>query len=154
MVQFNSKLNTAWKVSVSRVFLARIFPHSDWICRDPSPYSVRMRENTDQNIPNTETFHAVEFKDFVPNFRIKTVDQPFFVDNCIDVVDATIYSERFSCLRLLFVPLKFQITSLFYGFIIFEKNMSKKVIWSKKLWFKFRKLCRKYDHIVHVTLLE
>ena len=64
----------------------------------------------------------------VPNFRIKTVDQPFFVDNCIDVVDATIYSERFSCLRLLFVPLKFQITSLFYGFIIFEKNMSKKVI--------------------------
>ena len=27
------------------VILVRIFPHSDWI----SPYSVRMRENTDQN---------------------------------------------------------------------------------------------------------
>ena len=32
-------------------FLVCIFPHSDWIRRDThiSPYSVRMRENTDQN---------------------------------------------------------------------------------------------------------
>ena len=29
--------NTAWKVSVCRVFAVRIFPHSDWIRRD-TPY--------------------------------------------------------------------------------------------------------------------
>ena len=39
---------TAWKVSVFGVFLVRIFPHSDWLRRDISLYSVRMRENTDQ----------------------------------------------------------------------------------------------------------
>ena len=36
-----------WKVSVFGVFLARIFLLSDWIRRF-SPYSVRMRENTNQ----------------------------------------------------------------------------------------------------------
>ena len=30
------------------VFLVRIFPHSDSIRGDTSPYSVRIRENTDQ----------------------------------------------------------------------------------------------------------
>ena len=42
----------AEKVSVFGVILVRIFPHSDWIRRDMeylSPYSVRMRENADQN---------------------------------------------------------------------------------------------------------
>ena len=49
---------TAWKVSVFLVFLVRIFPHSNWIRRDIpciSPYSVRMRENTDQK--NSEYGH-------------------------------------------------------------------------------------------------
>ena len=41
--------NPAWKVSVFEVFLVHIFPHLDWIQRDSiSPYSVQMRENTDQ----------------------------------------------------------------------------------------------------------
>ena len=46
---------TMWKVSVFGVILVHIFPHSDWIRRDTvhlspiSPYSVRMRENKDQN---------------------------------------------------------------------------------------------------------
>ena len=34
-------------VQIRSFFLVRIFPHSDWIRRF-SPYSVRMRENTDQ----------------------------------------------------------------------------------------------------------
>ena len=37
-------ITSAWKVSVFGVILVRIFPHSDWI-----QYSVRMRENADQN---------------------------------------------------------------------------------------------------------
>ena len=44
---------TAWKVPVFGVILVHIFPHSDWIRKDTlrkiSPYSVRMRENADQN---------------------------------------------------------------------------------------------------------
>ena len=42
--------DTAWKVSNTEFFLVRIFPHSDWIqeIRSISPYSVRMRENTNQ----------------------------------------------------------------------------------------------------------
>ena len=50
---------TAWKVSVFGVFLVRIFPHLDWILEIVriSPYSVEMRENTDQKTLNTDTFH-------------------------------------------------------------------------------------------------
>ena len=46
-------------------FLVRIFPHSAWIRRDTlylctSPYSVRIRENTDQKkTPYLGTFHVV-----------------------------------------------------------------------------------------------
>ena len=46
------------KVSVFGVILVRIFPHSDWIRREilrMSLYSVRMRENVDQN--NSEYGH-------------------------------------------------------------------------------------------------
>ena len=39
---------TEWKVYFFSVFQVCIFP-----------YSVRMRENTDQKTPNTDTFHAV-----------------------------------------------------------------------------------------------
>ena len=42
----------AWKVYVFRVVLVRIFQHLDWIRKDTdsiSMYSVRMRENADQN---------------------------------------------------------------------------------------------------------
>ena len=38
---------TAWKVFKYGVFLVCMFSHSDWILRI-SPYSFRMRENTDQ----------------------------------------------------------------------------------------------------------
>ena len=40
-----------------RSFLFCIFLHLDWI-----QYSARMRENTDQKTPNTDTFHAVFLK--------------------------------------------------------------------------------------------
>ena len=43
---------TAWKTSAFQVILVHIFPHSDWIRREilrTCPYSVQMRENTDQN---------------------------------------------------------------------------------------------------------
>ena len=46
-----SPSNTAWKVSVSWVFLVRIFPHSDWNRRD-TPYT---QENT--NKKNSEYGH-------------------------------------------------------------------------------------------------
>ena len=35
---------TAWRVSAFEIFLVRIFLHSDWY----SPYSVRIRENTNE----------------------------------------------------------------------------------------------------------
>ena len=44
--------NIASKEFVFGVILVLIFPHSDWMRRDPlliSPYSVQVRENTDQN---------------------------------------------------------------------------------------------------------
>ena len=46
------RIDTAWKVSVFRVILVRIFPHSDWIRRyilRISPYSGWIWENTNQN---------------------------------------------------------------------------------------------------------
>ena len=56
----------AWKVSVFRVILVRIFPHSDWIRRDTeirsiSLYSVWMRENSDQY--NSEYGHFTRSAD-------------------------------------------------------------------------------------------
>ena len=51
--------DTAWKVSVFRVILVNILPHSDWIrsILRISQYSVRMGENADQN--NSEYGHLV-----------------------------------------------------------------------------------------------
>ena len=76
------KMNTMWKVSVFRVFLVRIFPHSDWIRRE-TEYSVQMRENTNQK--NSEYGHfsrsgnetrirvqscpGIWILDFLPQFR-------------------------------------------------------------------------------------
>ena len=57
-------LNTAWKVSVFAVFLVRIFPHLDWIRWDP--YSVQMRENTDQK--NSE-YGSFSLSERLPWFR-------------------------------------------------------------------------------------
>ena len=55
------KLYNALKVSVFGVFWS-VFS-SIWTeygeIRSISPYSVRMRNNTDQKTPNTDTFHAV-----------------------------------------------------------------------------------------------
>ena len=47
---FNFQRHTAWKVSKYEVFSVHIFPHSDWVPKNLhiSPYSVRMRENTEQ----------------------------------------------------------------------------------------------------------
>ena len=57
-------VSTAWKMSVFGVFLVRVFPHLDWILRF-SPYSVRMRENTDQKNSEYGHFsHSVHFECF------------------------------------------------------------------------------------------
>ena len=45
----------------TELFLVRIFPHSDWIERDISPYSVRMRENTDQKKLRIWTFFTMSY---------------------------------------------------------------------------------------------
>ena len=51
-------LDTAWKVSIFRVFLVCIFPHSDWIRRiSLSPHSVWKQENTNQK--NSEYEHLL-----------------------------------------------------------------------------------------------
>ena len=50
---FKSETTTAWKVSVFGVFLVRIFRHSR--ISSISPFSVPMRENTDQK--NSEYGH-------------------------------------------------------------------------------------------------
>ena len=43
------KTHAAWKVSMFRVFLVRIFQHLDWVRRFTFyPYSVQVRENMDQ----------------------------------------------------------------------------------------------------------
>ena len=45
-------ISTAWKLSVFRVILARIFPHSDWIRRDTeylSVFSPNAGKKADQN---------------------------------------------------------------------------------------------------------
>ena len=44
-VKASSKLHCVKSVQIPSFFLFRIFPHSDW---SMSPYSVRMRENTEQ----------------------------------------------------------------------------------------------------------
>ena len=55
---------TAWKLSVFEVFLALIFPHSDWMQRDTLRYSVFLRilyecgKIRTRNTLNTDTFHA------------------------------------------------------------------------------------------------
>ena len=48
---------TAWRMSLFRVFLIRIFAHSEWIRRDRE-YSVRMRENVDQKNSEYGHFYA------------------------------------------------------------------------------------------------
>ena len=53
------------KVSIFRDMLVRIFPHSDWIRSDT--YSIRRRENTDQN--NSESGYLL---------RIGILDYDFF----------------------------------------------------------------------------
>ena len=60
-LRFYAKLyynNHCVKVSVFGVILVRIYPHSDWIL-SISPYSVRMRENADQNNCNTENSSTI-----------------------------------------------------------------------------------------------
>ena len=62
------------KCSNTGFFLVCIFPHSDWIRRDKiSPYSVRIRENTDQKKLRMWTLFArwnVELKLFLKMIRI------------------------------------------------------------------------------------
>ena len=58
---------TVWKVPVFTVLLVRFFPHSDWIRSDilyRSPYSVQMRESTDQK--NSEYGHFLRSNGYYP----------------------------------------------------------------------------------------
>ena len=55
-------LHTVWKVSKYRVFLVRIFPHSDWIRRDTkylSAFSRNAEKYGPEKTPYLGTFHAV-----------------------------------------------------------------------------------------------
>ena len=54
--------HTAWKISKYGVFLARIFPHSDWIRRGTqylSIFSPNLGKYGPEKTPYSETFHAV-----------------------------------------------------------------------------------------------
>ena len=54
---------TAWKVLVFGVILVHIFPHSDWILRESSHFSVFCRKDQIRirirKTPKTDSFHAV-----------------------------------------------------------------------------------------------
>ena len=52
-------IGTAEKVSVFRVILVRIFPHSDWIRRDTLRIQSECGKIQTIIIPNTDTFYAV-----------------------------------------------------------------------------------------------
>ena len=52
-------LCTAWKVSVFRVYLVRIFPHLDWYGVSPRIQSECGKIQT-RKTPNMDTFHAVQ----------------------------------------------------------------------------------------------
>ena len=64
-------INSAWKVSVLRVFLVSIFPHLDWI-RSDTLYSVGMRENSDQ-ISYLSAFSPIARKYGPEKLRIQTL---------------------------------------------------------------------------------
>ena len=77
-----SRTLTAWKVLVFGVFWS-VFSHIWTEYREILhiyPYSVQMRKNTDQTNPNTDTFHAVTFLDFVDisSWHLKWVWLVFF----------------------------------------------------------------------------
>ena len=58
--------NTAQKLSVFGVFLVCIFPHLDWV--RISPYSLQMRQNTDQKNSEFEHFPRSEIESSVTKF--------------------------------------------------------------------------------------
>ena len=76
-------------MSVFGVILVRIFPHSDWMCI--SPYSVRMRENTDQNNSKHEHFSRSD-KSIINAYR-SHVTWPHFWSN---VTNYTAQKMKFS----------------------------------------------------------
>ena len=90
-----STANTAWKVSVFGVILVRIFPQSDWIRRD-TQYSVRMRENTDQN--NSEHGHFLRCVSLIRQLILKTSFKGIFWTLCRDIseLSQTCKMERFA----------------------------------------------------------
>ena len=67
---------TAWKVPVFGVFQIRVFPPSDWIREILliSPYSVQMRENTDQK--NLKYCHIS--RSDISNYSYKKQQQHLF----------------------------------------------------------------------------
>ena len=86
----NYMLNTAWKVSVFGNFLIRIFwfrilLHSPWIgeIRSISPYSVRMRDNTDQKNSKYGHFSCSVKHDNTFSVTVSTFYVVFFTKNKI-----------------------------------------------------------------------
>ena len=57
---FSHKSSTTWKLSIFGVFLVHVFPHLGWIW-SISPYSVQIRENTEQKNTDTDTFHEMHW---------------------------------------------------------------------------------------------
>ena len=97
-------LNTAWKVSKYGVFSGPYFPHSDWIRRDTdySPYSIRMRENTDQKKLCSWTFSPSErFRSFEKSSSLFYMIY-FFAKNYCEVLLGNLWLTSFknSCERM------------------------------------------------------
>ena len=75
---------TAWKVSVLRVFLVCIFPHSEWIQRfTVKPYAVKKRENMYQ-------------KSFQYGHFSRSVSRA----NIIDLWQRNVLSSNYTCRRI------------------------------------------------------
>ena len=105
--------STAWKMSVLRVFLVRVFPHLDWIRRDTERYSLRFQSECGKiwtrKTPNTDTFYAVLDTPLLMIGDIKNLEkclEPIqairLKDNFVWDVTRLKHRSRVLCLSILF----------------------------------------------------
>ena len=100
-IEFASSL-TIWKASVFEDLLVRIFPHSDWIRRNTgdlriSPYSGRMRENTDRENSEYGIFSRSTCFTNACNHRIQQLNDVFRISsNTEEVLGRTILNTQSS----------------------------------------------------------
>ena len=92
-------------MSVSGVFLVRIFPHSDWLRRDRSIYlySVRMRENADQKNSEYRDFSRSGERRWVFRFLLNIFDGTFLRKKKLLLKPLTVF-EKSSIMNVLWSP--------------------------------------------------